>query len=833
MPVSAKTHSRLNPNTWWRNLPAHRQDRVASFGPLLAVLLFVMAVIAAIAYLRIQENNSSLQALQRDGEDARQQLNLRLDERQTLLQRMAYQLAQQGPSNEKFARVADKIANDAPELSDISWFDAKGLLTDSRDTLGLPDANLPDIGQPLAQPEALALRQTALALRQPAYALLPRGQDSVPLLGMMAPAYYRGQLVGMLYARYTLETLLHRSVPADVYTRYAVSLLDSKSRTISGRVATKMPLDASRWQLQRLDWLLPGRQSYTVALTPQNNALFLRLQSYRSSTGDSSRVLLWMVLALSALASWALFANWRHLRSRQRAQQVLLAETSFRRAMENSLLTGMRALDLQGCITHVNAAFCSMTGWSEAELVGQTPPFSFWHKDDLDRNTRALERTLGQHIARGGHELRVQRKDGSLFDARMYMSPLIGADGQHSGWMSSLTDITEPNRIQRQLGASHERFVRVVDAIDTAVSVAPLGAQELLFANRTYRLWFGNDNAAAHVQMVAQAGSAPLQDKQQDDQQNAPTAPLTGGTCSSNAEILLPACGTQPPRWVEVRARYLEWTDGRLAQMVMATDISARRHAEEVSARHEQRAQAASRLVTMGEMASSVAHELNQPLTAIHNYCSGMRDRIANGSMQPHDLLPILEKTARQAHRAGQIIQRIRDFVKRSAPTYSPSDVRAMVIDAVELADIEMRRRNVRLSHHIETPLPLIPADRILIEQVLVNLMKNAAEAIDNAQMPPARREVHLQVKRGQQAGADTVEFILCDRGAGLSEAALSHLFEAFFSTKTEGLGIGLNLCRSIVESHHGRLRAENLYNEDSTDISGCCFSFWLPVHAA
>lgn len=94
---------------------------------------------------------------------------------------------------------------------------------------------------------------------------------------------------------------------------------------------------------------------------------------------------------------------------------------------------------------------------------------------------------------------------------------------------------------------------------------------------------------------------------------------------------------------MEVRSRYLEWTDGRLAQLVVATDITARRLAEARSAEHEQRAQAASRLVTMGEMASSVAHELNQPLTAIHNYCSGMRDRIASGSMQQQDLLQALE----------------------------------------------------------------------------------------------------------------------------------------------------------------------------------------------
>ena len=115
-----------------------------------------------------------------------------------------------------------------------------------------------------------------------------------------------------------------------------------------------------------------------------------------------------------------------------------------------------------------------------------------------------------------------------------------------------------------------------------------------------------------------------------------------------------------------------------------------------------------------------------------------------------------------------------------------------------------------------------------LFESSAVHLRKSHDRCGHSHCLRKARRQ-----KSGQQASSQTIEFILCDRGAGLSEAALSHLFEAFFSTKTEGLGIGLNLCRSIVESHHGRLRAENLYNEDGTDICGCCFSFWLPVHAA
>ncbi len=460
-----------------------------------------------------------------------------------------------------------------------------------------------------------------------------------------------------------------------------------------------------------------------------------------------------------------------------------------------------------------------MTGLTEDELVGQMPPFSFWHPDDHQRNLRTLLHTLQQQIPQGGHEMRVLRKDGTLFEARMYMSPLIGADGQHSGWMSSMTDITEPNRIKRQLSASQDRFARVLDAIDTSVSVAPLGGKELLFANQNYRQWFGNDNAAAHVQMVAQGGSVPLEEVRGD--------PLHA-SCSSNAEIRL----ADSQRWVEVHSRYLEWTDGRLAQLVVAADITARRKAEARSAQHEAQAQAASRLVTMGEMASSVAHELNQPLTAIHNYCTGMRDRVANGSMQPDELLGALEKTAKQAQRAGHIIQRIREFVKRSAPNYSAANVRDMVLDAVELAEMELRRRNVRLSYQVAQDMAPVMADRILVEQVLINLMKNAAEAIDNAHMPPARRTVQLDARPSVVEGKPVAHFAITDAGKGLSKEGLAHLFEAFFTTKVEGLGIGLNLCRSIVESHQGRLWAENLYNDTGTEVTGCRFSFWLPLHA-
>jgi signal transduction histidine kinase len=118
--------------------------------------------------------------------------------------------------------------------------------------------------------------------------------------------------------------------------------------------------------------------------------------------------------------------------------------------------------------------------------------------------------------------------------------------------------------------------------------------------------------------------------------------------------------------------------------------------------------------------------------------------------------------------------------------------------------------------------------DPILIEQVLVNLMKNAAESIDSAQRPAARRNVELRVVPKVEEGQSAVEFSVTDTGQGLAPEVMERLFEAFFSTKAEGMGIGLNLCRSIVESHHGRMNARNLYN--GQEVVGCCFCFWIPV---
>jgi C4-dicarboxylate-specific signal transduction histidine kinase len=206
-----------------------------------------------------------------------------------------------------------------------------------------------------------------------------------------------------------------------------------------------------------------------------------------------------------------------------------------------------------------------------------------------------------------------------------------------------------------------------------------------------------------------------------------------------------------------------------------------------------------------------------------------MLGRLRNGNLSEADMVGALEKTAKQAQRAGQIIHRIRSFVKRSEPQRQPSRANDIVDDTLELAVIELRRRNVQIHSYVAQRLPMLMVDPILIEQVLLNLIKNAAEAIDNAQLPQSRRKIELRVvpKFDAELGG-SIEFSVKDSGPGMPEDVLRRIYEAFFSTKTDGMGIGLSLCRSIIESHQGRIRAENLYNLDT--VVGCCFTFVLPV---
>nr|WP_314706684.1 PAS domain S-box protein [uncultured Comamonas sp.] len=808
---------------WWRSLPPTRQDRLAALAPLVSVAFFMAAIIAAFWYLRAEEVDRDQQALKRDVEYAQQRVRLRLLERQEQVMRIARDLAYGDIGTAEFVNRAEVLVTQYPEMQVLTWVDRDGRIITSYAAPTVPSEQLRMPGEKLQNDEAAKSFQSVKDSNHLVYTQPPvRAGYNPPLLQFHSPVMGTSSFGGTVMAEFSLDNLMRYAIPSDLLARYAITLSDGQGKLLAGT-----PLTPARIKTNWHTLAQPEATEYQIPVSPVGSDLTLKAQAYRTSLSMVGNGMFWLVAAMSLLTAWLLMGTWRHTRKRLRAQDALIAETNFRRAMENSVLTGMRALDLQGRITYVNAAFCQMTGWDEKDLVGQMPPYSYWAEHDYEYLHSKLKDELSGKTAQGGFQVRVRRKNGSMFDARLYISPLIDARGQQTGWMSSMTDITESKRIRDQLAASHDRFTIVLEALDASVSVAPLGSAELLFANKLYRQWFGSQTTG-HLQLVQQGGLPAERSESVDDEDGLmglPTDSLTSAS-SNNAEIYVAELG----KWLEVRSRYLSWVDGRLAQMVIATDITQRRMAEELSARQTEQAQTASRLITMGEMASSVAHELNQPLTAISNYSSGMLSRLEKGSLTEEQMRFALEKTAHQAQRAGQIIQRIRSFVKRSEPNRTLSQVETMVDEALELANIEMRRRNVRLNHFVAKRLPPVMADAILIEQVLINLIKNAGESIDQAQRPATQRYVELRVVPKETEGQAGVEFSVQDSGKGLPPEVQERLFEAFFSTKNEGMGIGLNLCRSIVESHQGRMSAENLYN--GSEVVGCRFSFWIPLAA-
>lgn len=545
---------------------------------------------------------------------------------------------------------------------------------------------------------------------------------------------------------------------------------------------------------RRLHWLAPV---FVIVLYVVVMIAFFSLQKIQTNllpyfvdnNEGLQNLLNIIIIALSILIIISLFLMWRYTRQRLRTEQALETETIFRRAMENSMSTGMRVIDMQGRIIYVNPAFCRLIGWDESSLIGTVQPYPYWIPGRHKEHMRVMEILLAGKAPSSGIELEVQRRDGSRFTARLYVSPMRNPDGQQIGWMTSMTDITEPKRVREALSAAHERFMTVLESLDDAISVAadtPNGV-ELLFANRMYRRLFGSQ-PYGHQELLKQ---------------------ITENRDGAN-QYFIPMVNI----WFEVHHRTLSWTDGRKVRLQVARDITERLKHEQESRNQQEKIQLTSRLTTMGEMASTLAHELNQPLTAIVNYNTAAISLLKSGKADPEKIVAALEKSATQAERAGKIISRIRAFVKRSDPRRQQVHIESIVSNTLDLAEIDARKHGKQIESYIEPNLPNVYADPILIEQVLLNLIKNGLEAMTQSEAKIIK--VHI-AKVGKE-----VEVSVIDRGHGLKEP--ERLFEPFFSTKTEGLGMGLNICRTIIESHHGQLWAE--HNPEG----GTIFKFRLPL---
>jgi len=727
--------------------------------PFLVIGLIVLLIAGLFVALVIEERHVKRESMSRDIDAAARQLGLRLDALGEALSGVAFDLNDARDEAVRFREQATELLGSRRELSRVQYVETSGHVIAQVDAI-------PTAGAVSPLEKALEARlEQFTASGTLVFSHL--GEDPSQITAVV-PVMRQQKVHGALVARIDGGDLLMRGVAPEIIERYRLAL------TVDDQVLATTAASFADGA--------PAHYATTISPLPANMHLKAAVYATDAPLAESAQIWGFAGMALTVVVALASLAA--YMARQGRIDSALLAEAALRRAMEDSLATGLRVLDMSGAIRYVNRAFCRMSGWAAAELVGRRPPFPDWAPEDVAANMIAFNAMLAGGDPPTGTEMVVQRPDGSRFDARMYSSPLVDASGQQIGWMTSIADVTEQRRIRRELSAAHERFKTVLESIDAAVSVTASATGDLLFANRSYAERFGL-TPAGHARLAA------------------------GLNQREGGEIFDPATGC----WFDVRARTIQWpvdqagaallqnNDG--ARLQIASDITLRKTTEEIARQQQEKVQFTARLMTMGEMASSLAHELNQPLTAIGNYSEGTLARLRAGMLPAGDLRSALAKMAQQAQRAGAIIRRIREFVKRSEPRRRPTPAARIVEDAIAFAEIEADKKSITIVAEVEPRLPPLDVDPILIEQVLLNLLKNALDSMDRAVVP----RIDVRVVAGPVDGQAEIRVV--DRGCGIAPEHVPNLFQPFFSTKAEGMGMGLNICRSIVEFHHGRIYVE------------------------
>jgi len=349
---------------------------------------------------------------------------------------------------------------------------------------------------------------------------------------------------------------------------------------------------------------------------------------------------------------------------------------------------------------------------------------------------------------------------------------------------SLLISVLLLGRLRGALERSDQRVMTVLEELQSAVAVEQPGTGAVLYANRRFSESFG----AGH----------PFADQ--------------------SGELLDPRSG----RWYLVQSRSLRWIDGREAMLRMLSDVTDEHRARELISRHREAMHRTARLVALGEFASAIAHELNQPLAAVATYNNTCLRLLDTNQLDSEELRRAMEKCRDQAKRAGSIIQRLREMLRHPVPALAAQDLNEVAHAALELARPEAREAGVWLELAAGPALPRVRADRLLIEQVALNLVRNAIDAVHG--LADERRRVTIATSIDAKGDA---ELCVADLGDGVPEQARERLFDAFVTTKPGGLGLGLAICRSVIEAHGGRVRHE------PNAPSGTRFSFALPAMGA
>ena len=469
--------------------------------------------------------------------------------------------------------------------------------------------------------------------------------------------------------------------------------------------------------------------------------------------------------------------------------------------------------DKSGRYLMVNRAFAAWMASEPKDLIGK----SIY---DMLPNDAAEIMRVDQEVYQTGRmltaELMVGYPDGVTRDILVTKGPIHSTGGEIAAVCTVVIDVTELKRKDRALAAARERFRVIVDNLPMGVNLKDKDRRFLLL-NKKYEEWLGVSEADVLGKRAEDVIDEPI--AQVDARFEHESAVLDRNTAVTRPCRVLRPDGTFQE--VEITKFRIRGGDDEVALLgTITVDITDRKRAEMAMA--ELRAELAhvSRVSTMGEMTAGLAHELNQPLTAITNFAKGSLRRL-NAGGRSVDLLPILELIADQALRAGDIIRKIRGFMNRTEPQKTRIDLRKTIHEVIGLMSGEFHLSGVDVVVKVPDSMPPVMADSIQVQQVLINLIRNAVSAMDGDASNHHRLEIGALDPDGK-----AVEIYVKDNGPGVAPDLADRLFEPFFTTKTDGLGMGLSLSRTIVTGHNGRI----WMTSESGD--GATFHFTIPTDA-
>jgi two-component system sensor histidine kinase DctS len=633
--------------------PPRRVRRVVLWGLLIALIAVAQALLVFLVVeyesARAQERTDAFASAAAD--QARQSLARSLQALQLLIWSARTPSASRGEAAE--------LMRTRPELLRIERRDTDFVLRDAVQApyaVGLFEtiprsAQIAEVQHACAQ----AQRGSAPAFSRSYWTPLPGGAG-VEVLDLCLPASEGGYLV----ATFSLPAVLEAVLAGDREHEFELSFVEGDGARLARAGVVR---GSGVYRAERVVDL----QGVTLQLRADNRAGAPKLIPNLS-------VALVVGFSIALIALVLLLA--RDVRRRALAEERLAEALAFRKAMEDSLVTGLRARDLDGRIRYVNPSFCRMVGFDADELLAAaTPPY--WPPERVDEyRQRQRERLASAPSAdsRIGHETVFMRKNGERFPVVLYEAPLVDSAGRQTGWMSA------------------------------------------------------------------------------------------------------------------------------------AVDLSEQRRTEELSRQQQERLQASARLATVGEMASLLSHELNQPLAAIASYASGslnLLDAPAPDDTDREMLRQAIGRIAEQADRAGRTIKSVHDFVRRREQAREPIAVASLIEAVLPLVRLQARKSGTRIEVRLPESALRVAADRTMVEQVLLNLTRNAIQAMETEATPLAQRALTIAVRA---VAADWVEFSVSDAGPGIAPEVAQRLFTPFFTTRAEGMGLGLSLCRTVIEQHGGAL---------------------------